>query len=266
MKKLVLQILIFTSIFFATWFMLSHINWVNIFNVKQLTKNTEEKIGDLFWDIINNSETEIQNKTIKLTIDSLLSHICTSNDIDKSLIKLHIIENADINAFALPNKHLIIFTGLIVASENEAELSGVICHELAHLELNHIMKKLINEVGLSVLISMTTTNNNSGIIKESVKFLSSTAFERELEREADLKAVDYLIKSNFDPEQFANFLYRMTDAKSGFEEQLSWIQTHPEPKERAEYIIDYNNNNTVTIKTVLSNSAWEKLQSDLRNN
>ena len=101
---------------------------------------------------------------------------------DREIIKVHVLNKDEINAFALPNGHLIIYSGLINNSGNQEELTGVICHEIAHIELNHVMKKLIKEIGLSVLISMTTGKGGSEIIKETAKMLSSSAFDRKLEK------------------------------------------------------------------------------------
>ena len=149
MKKIVFQIVVIVSLFFSLWFVLSKIDWMGIFKVEQATQTTEKKLGDLLWDLYNKAEKEIKSEKANLPLDSILSKICNSNNIDKSQIKLHLINSDEINAFALPNKHLVINSGLILACENEAELCGVISHEIAHMELNHVMKKLIKEVCLS---------------------------------------------------------------------------------------------------------------------
>ena len=78
---------------------------------------------------------------------------------------------------------------MLQAFDNENQLGFVICHEIAHIQLSHVMKKLVKEIGLSVLISMTTGKSGSGTIQEGLKLLSSSAYDRNLEKEADLKAV-----------------------------------------------------------------------------
>ena len=67
----------------------------------------------------------------------------------------------EVNAFALPNGHLVIYSGLILNSDNQEQFSGVICHEIAHIRLKHVIKKLIKELGFSVIISMTTGSYGS---------------------------------------------------------------------------------------------------------
>lgn len=260
MKKIVFQIVVIVSLFFSLWFVLSKIDWMGIFKVEQATQTTEKKLGDLLWDLYNKAEKEIKSEKANLPLDSILSKICNSNNIDKSQIKLHLINSDEINAFALPNKHLVINSGLILACENEAELCGVISHEIAHMELSHVMKKLIKEVGLSVVISMTAGNGGAEKIKETAKLLSSSAYDRNLEKEADIKAVDYMTNSNINPEHFANFLYRLGDSESTSMKYFSWISTHPDSKERAEYIIKYIGKKNEKSEAVLATETWNKLK------
>lgn len=259
MKKSFIQGLITILLFFATWYALTQINWMNIFKVQQVTDKTEQKIGELFWEVFKKSEKEIKNTHVVNSVDSVVTHICKSNKIDRSKLKIHVLDKGDINAFALPNGHLIIYSGLILNSDNQEELAGVICHEIAHIELNHVMKKLVKEIGLSVLISMTTGNSSAEVIKEAAKMLSSSAFDRSLEKEADIKAVDYLVNANVNPEPFADFLFKLSDTEHEATKYFTWISTHPDSRERAEYIIQYSKGKETEYKPVLSIETWDKL-------
>lgn len=89
--------------------------------------------------------------------------------------------------------------------------------------------------------------------------LSSTAFDRSLEKEADLKSVDYLMKANIDPESFANFLYKISYQQDNMLQYLTWVSTHPESAERAEYIIEYMKGKTVTSQQILTDKTWTAL-------
>ncbi|MBP9689255.1 MAG: M48 family metallopeptidase [Bacteroidia bacterium] len=160
----------------------------------------------------------------------------------------------------MPGGHLIIYSGLIQNADNQEELSGVICHEIAHIQLSHVMKKLVKEIGLTALISMTTGNGSGEIIKETAKMISSSAFDRSLEKEADIKAVDYLINAKINPEPFANFLYKLSVKENETTKYLTWISTHPESKERAEYIIEKIKDNKVKFEKILTTQTWEKLK------
>jgi predicted Zn-dependent protease len=264
MKKPIIQGLITILLFFGTWNVLTQIDWIKIFKVQQVTDKTEQKLGELFWEVFKKSEKEIKNTHVVNSVDTIVTQVCKANNIDRSKLKINILDKDDINAFALPNGHLIIYSGLILNSDNQEELAGVICHEIAHIELNHVMKKLVKEIGLSVLISMTTGNGGAEVIKETAKMLSSSAFDRGLEKEADIKAVDYLVNANINPEPFADFLYKLSDTEHEAIKYLTWISTHPDSKERAEYIIEYSKDKLTDYKQILNNETWEKLKEELK--
>jgi predicted Zn-dependent protease len=265
MNKVIIQGLFIVASFFLTWFALQQVDWVEVLNVKQATQKTEEKLGEIFWETVKKSEKIIKKQSVNNSVDSIVAKICTENSIDRDIIKVHIVDKDEVNAFALPGSHLVIFSGLILACDNQQELSGVICHEIAHIELNHVMKKLVKEIGLSVLISITTGNNNAETTKGVIKLLSSSAFDRSLEREADLKAVDFLVNAQINPEPFANFLYKLADNDPDQMKYLSWISTHPESKERAEEIIEYSKTKKIVTKPVLDSKTWDNLLFELRN-
>jgi predicted Zn-dependent protease len=264
MNKVLAQGLILAGLFFLIWFALMRVDWMTVFRIENTKVETEKKLGELFWEIYQKTGTEATDPFVNRTVDSLVNRICTSNDIDRKTLKVHVLYSSEVNAFALPDGHLVIYSGLILASDNQEELCGVIGHETAHIMLRHVMKKLIKEVGLSVLIAITT-NSSGDIAKETAKMLSSTAFDRSLEREADIKAVDYLMKADINPEPFADFLYKLSDKEDEIMKYLSWVSTHPDSKERAAYIIKYCEDKTLNKKPVLAQETWEKLKEDIRN-
>jgi predicted Zn-dependent protease len=264
MKKVIFQGVSIVILFFATLFVLRQINWIKIFRVQQATEKTEEKLGELFWDFFSKTEKENKNHFVSQAVDSIVDRVCTANDIERSHIKLHILNKDEVNAFALPDGHLVVYSGLILAAEDQEELTGVICHEMAHIELNHVMKKLVKELGLSVLVSMTGGSGGE-LARETAKMLSSSAFDRKLEKVADLRAVDYMVKAEIDPEGLANFLYTLSDRDQEAMKYFSWISTHPDSRERATYIVAYcKKKKEVRNRPVLSEAGWAKLKERLR--
>jgi len=265
MKKIILQGTLIILMFFSTWFLLRQVDWMNLLNVEKTADKTEHKLGELLLEIYKQNDSVNTDKFVLQSIDSVVTKICIANNIDRDNIQFHVVDENKVNAFALPDGHLILFSGLILEAENPAELSGVISHEIAHIELNHVMQKLVKEVGLAVLVSMTTGGNETVIVKEILKTLSSSAFDRSLEKEADIKAVEYLINAKIDPEPFANFLYKIANNDGDLNQYFSWINTHPDSKERAEYIVKHNTDKVLETEPVLSQQTWDLLKENLRN-
>ncbi len=262
MKRAFIELFALVALFFGTWFAASQVNWIDVLRVKKVSKTTEEKWGELLRKIMIETESEIKQATIYKPVDSLLNHLCKTNDIDRKLIKLYVIDNSEINAFAMPGGHIVVYSGLLQACNSEAQLAGVMAHELAHIQLRHVMKKLIKEVGLSALLG-ATTGSGGEVIKESLKHLSSTAYDRELEQEADLKAVSYLENAAISATPFAEFMYQL--AAGSNTPYLVWISTHPDSEERAAYISEQADQSLVN-EPVLDKATWQSLKNAVEKN
>jgi predicted Zn-dependent protease len=261
--KIVAQAALGVVLFFGIWYSLEKVDWMGVFRVEKAVDQTEEKLGDLFWEMFDKSENGYVNPVVVSAVDSMVTTICQSNTLNREHIKVHVVRKDDINAFALPNGHLVVYSGLITASQNPQELAGVICHEIAHIQMNHVMKKLVKEIGLSVLIAMASGNGGAEVMLEASKLLSSSAFDRSLEKEADIKAVEYLIAAKLNPRPFADFLYKLSDDSNESEQYYSWMSTHPDSKERAAYIIEACQDDKTIYQSALHDSTWTEVKKAL---
>lgn len=258
MKNIYFQGIVLIAILSLSFQLLRQVNWVELLQVEEIKDQTEEQIGDLFWENVESSSDINLNPYVNNAIDSVVDALCTANSLDRAHIKTHVIYSEEINAFALPNGHLVIYTGLIDAADSPEELCGVIGHEIAHIELDHVMKKMVKELGYSVVFS-ASGRTGKAISGQIARSISSLAMDRELEREADYKSVDYLSKAGFDATPLADFLYK-TARTSSAGKYLSWISTHPDSKERAEYIITYAREKKKPTKKVLSAETWNTMK------
>ncbi|HSF45488.1 MAG TPA: M48 family metallopeptidase [Chitinophagaceae bacterium] len=258
MKKILLSLFILIALFLGLWFVLSRVDWMKLLRIEKITKSTEEKLGDMFWEIYK--DKEINDSTLTRPVDSILIRICKANGFDRSTVKLHVVEMDEVNAFAMPNGHMVINRGLLADVKDEAELAGVMSHELAHVQEKHVMKKLVKEVGLSVLITVAT-GGGGGDVAAIARLLSSSAYDRKLEKEADMKAVDYMVTARISPDHLADFLYRLGQNDPDDLRYLNWISTHPDSKERAEYIVTYAKGKLRKPEPILASTTWEQMKS-----
>ncbi len=265
MKKVILQFLVFVLLFMTGWGLFSLVDWKSHMNREVRGDQLEEKLGSIIREAVQAREDVVIDNEILGPVDSLLTHICKKNEIDRDRIQLVIIDRDEINAFALPGGHLGIFTGLIKEAENEAELAGVLAHEVAHISLNHVMDKMIKELGFSVLVSIATGNATGETIGSAIRIITSNAYSRSLEEEADQYAAEYLISANINPESYSEFLYRMSRNKSELPEQLKWLETHPDPEARAMHILELIPDNEKAYHSVLGQKTWENLQNRIKN-
>lgn len=124
---------------------------------------------------------------------------------------------------------------------------------------------MIKEVGLSVLISITTGESGGQVIKETAGMLSSSAYDRALEKEADLKAADYLVNAQIDPKYFAEFMFKMAQRTGGTSDYVTWLSTHPHAEDRALYLTKYTEETNEVFMPVITDKTWQTLKSTIEN-
>src|SRR5690349_2538714 len=107
MQKAAIQFLILAACFFGLWFLLSRIDFMGIFHVEQLTRENEHKLGGLILDAVRKTHEELDTDSARSVPENLRKRICEANAIPDSDLTLHIIEQSEVNAFALPGGHLI---------------------------------------------------------------------------------------------------------------------------------------------------------------
>ena len=235
MKKLIVLLLFIVLAFGGCIYVISLFNWKKTFGIEKVTTDLDEKLGDVFWESYSADMVEVKDDKVILPIIKMVDQLCSENGIKSSSIKVHVVNNKEINAFAMPGRHLVVHTGLIQFADHEDEIAGVIAHEIAHIESGHVVKKLGKEIGLSILMNLTLGDIGGEVVRNALSTITSTAYDRSLEKEADLKAVDYMIAAKMNPTYLASFLEKL-DKQSQTPEVLQWVSTHPDSKERVSYI------------------------------
>ncbi|MCD9014041.1 M48 family metallopeptidase [Parachryseolinea silvisoli] len=258
MEKVLIQFAVLVISFFGLWFLLSRIEFINRDRVDKFAAESEQKLGEIILESITLTSEEVHNKKLQAVLDSIKTRLCEGKHLDCSKIKVHLVRNSEVNAFALPDDHLVVFTGLLEYAEKPEEVAGVMAHEIGHIEKNHVMKKLTKDIGLSMLFAIAGGEAGGEIARETARMLSSTAFDRDKEREADAFAVETLAAANIDPQHLSNFFFRLA-RKHDMPEELVWISTHPDTDERAGEIIKLKKNYTLEPEPILG-TDWKEIQ------
>ena len=235
MKKLIVLLLFIVLAFGGCIYVISLFNWKKTFGIEKVTTDLDQKLGDVFWESYSADMVEVKDDKVILPIIKMVDQLCTTNGIKSASIKVHVVSNKEINAFAMPGRHLVVHTGLIQFADHQDEIAGVVAHEIAHIESGHVVKKLGKEIGLSILMNLTLGDIGGEVVRNALSTITSTAYDRSLEKEADLKAVDYMIAAKMNPTYLASFLEKL-DKQSQTPEVLQWVSTHPDSKERVSYI------------------------------
>ena len=264
MAKIIVHFIVLAVFFFGIWFLLSNFDYLKHFRVEELTKETEHNLGDLILNELQKRGGELESDTVYSFINGIKKRLCTANGINDTSITLHILVRDEVNAIALPDRHLVVYTGMIRYCKSPEELSGVLAHEIGHIEHGHVMKRLRKEVGLSMLVALAGGEANGEIARETARRLSSTAFDRQLEGEADAFAVHMMAKAEIDPEAFADVIFRLSQEKNDIPKRFEWISTHPNSQDRCAEILRLRKQETFMSRPIADSAAWANYKKILR--
>ena len=145
--------------------------------------------------------------------------------------RIRIINDDEIlNAFCTPGGYIYFYTGLIHYLDNEAELAGVMGHEMAHADLRHSTRQLTKQFGVQVLLSAVLGDQSA--LTQITGGLIALKFSRAHETEADRMSVTYLCPTHWPADVGAGFFEKIRD--SGTQTPPQFISTHPSHENRIE--------------------------------
>jgi predicted Zn-dependent protease len=264
MKKILAQFALLLILFLGSWFLLSRIDFVEHLHVRQMTKESERKLGNLVLSEIRRTNSEIAADTVRDFVAGIKDRLCEHSGIADTSISVYVIVNDEVNAFALPGGNIIVYTGLIEYCKSPEELSGVLAHEIAHVEHGDVMKKLMRNIGFSMLTTIAGGNAGDEIGQDVVRLLSSSAFDREQETEADTAAVYMLARADIDPQYMANMLFRLSQERRNVPARFEWLSTHPNSQDRAAEIIKLRNEIHFRVSPVADSTSWSNVETIVR--
>ena len=218
-------------------------NPVNKAIAKNIPAEWEISLGESVFENYKQGRHLVEDADILSTLGTVTTPLLNTIPNRRYEFHLHIIEDPSINAFALPGGYVVLHTGLIAAVESPEELLGVIAHEISHVTLQHGIRKILDSLGL-VLIIKAFMGDPSGMwaqVLENGAFLLGQKFSREFEREADETGFSYLTAAHIDPRGMIGFFQRLREEseKAGtlaLEETLNFLSTHPDPGSRIDYL------------------------------
>jgi predicted Zn-dependent protease len=151
---------------------------------------------------------------------------------------IKVVDTDDINAFALPGGFFYVDSGLILAADNEAELAGVMAHEIAHVAACHLARE--NTRGQLMQLASIPLIFVGGGIGYAAQSLASIAipmgflrFARSFESEADFLGVEYLYRAGYDPQALTSFFEKIKAMEKHKPGTLAkTFETHPQTPDR----------------------------------
>jgi beta-barrel assembly-enhancing protease len=203
--------------------------------IKELDKKFEDR-GLIYRDTDLNAYVERVGRSL-IKSDERLENVNW---------RFRVFRDPEVNAFALPNGSIYVNTGLLALVENEAQLAGIMAHEIIHVRNRHsylsyrsARKKVLaaNIVGLAGSVLGT---GFEGLAAQFILSISVVGYRRELEKEADLEGVRLMASSPYDPKEMTAALESLLPKYEVDLDGEPWLYNdHPRTKERIAYVNEW---------------------------
>ena len=263
MKTFLLRFGITLSVLTALWFALSRIPAKESFQSLAKGNFDEEKFGELAMDAVFMESEELKSDSVDFIMNKMVNRLSEGNLFSSNKFHIHVVNNNEVNAFALPGNHVVVHSGLIYRCDNPEELLGVLAHEIAHLEKRHVFERMRTE-GMITLIEGAVAQGGGATVATAVGELAGLAFSRDQENEADEVGFAFLTNSNIRPNGMATLFRKMKDDSDMSGYIPEFMSTHPELESRALNIESKCAGLSNTFVPVMTQEEWENFQVNLR--
>jgi predicted Zn-dependent protease len=154
-----------------------------------------------------------------------------------------VVDSPAVNAFALPGGYIYLTRGIMPFLDNEAQLAGVLGHEIGHVTARHSAQQYTKAtsagLGLTLLSIFVPEARPFGGLAENALGLLFLKHGRDAERQADSLGADYSARTGWDPAGVAgmlNTLARLDEASGSRKGVPNWLSTHPAPADRLQEV------------------------------
>ena len=174
---------------------------------------TEIRMGREYAQMIDTTVKLVKDPVITEYVNRLGQNIVRNSDA-KLPFTIKVIDSDEVNAFALPGGFFYVNTGLLLVADEEAELAGVMAHEVAHVAARHAMRQMTRGSLANIAsIPLIFVGGGIGYAARSAAGIgvpmSFMKFSRGFEDEADYLGLQYMYKAGYDPQSFLTFFEKI---------------------------------------------------------
>jgi beta-barrel assembly-enhancing protease len=200
---------------------------------------TEIRIGKEYSQQVEASVKMVQDPVVTEYVNRIGQNLVRNSDA-KVPFTIKVIDSDEVNAFALPGGFFYVNSGLILAADEEAELAGVMAHEIAHVAARHATRQMTRGNWANIgTIPLIFVGGGIGYAARSLAGLALPmtflSFSRGFEAEADYLGLQYMYKTGYDPQAFVSFFEKLQAKEKKKPGTLARaFSTHPQTPDRIE--------------------------------
>ncbi len=233
------------------------------------SKEKEMAIGRQLATEVEQQAKMVEDPMVTEYINRVGQNIVLHSDA-KVPFTIKVIDSDEVNAFALPGGYFYVNKGLILAADNEAELAGVMSHEIGHVAARHAMENQgkLSALNYGMLAGIifgggiaSTVLQNAGGLTQALAFFK---FSRGAEEEADNLGVQYMYAAGYDPTAMSTMFEKLSSKNKKKPGTLSKLfSSHPQSIERRDTSLTLVSRFPEKEEYVISTSEFQRVKSHL---
>ena len=149
-------------------------------------------------------------------------------------LRLHLVKDDQINAFAMPGGHIVVYTGILDKMKEPGELAALLAHEGTHVEQRHSTRGIARDLAGSLFVSLLLGDLGgvTSVLAQKGDELKGLSYSRDLETEADTIGIRRMHANGVDPHGMVELLELLGREAEDMPEGASFLSSHPLTKER----------------------------------
>ncbi len=178
------------------------------------------------------------NSAITAYVNEIGQRLAASSDRPNLPYRFQVVADDSVNAFATTGGYVYIQTGLIKAAANEAELAGVMAHEIGHIGGRHTINQM-RQAALASGVAGALEVQQDALVNLGVQLALQLPNSREAEYDADRRGFNTLGRAGYDPRGFITFMQKLEGGSTA-----EFLSTHPNPGNRISNLQNMNSAGT----------------------
>ncbi len=177
-----------------------------------------------------------EDATVDAWVEGLGSTLATASEAEREGVdyQFFVLDADIVNAFAAPGGYIYLTRALILEADAEAEVAGVLGHEIGHVAHRHGVAKIERAFAIGTLTDLVLGDGVAGdVVIFATNFVLSTDYSQDQETDADEQGVVYTYESGINPFGIVDFFLKLAELSEG-SVVPSWMSSHPEPQDRAD--------------------------------
>jgi len=197
----------FAALIAVFWFA---VDYGSEFVAPLMPHSVQVELGETVYDELTGDKDECHGRQGLAALNNLANRLAAAADYPHK-ITVHVVEGGPVNAFTLPGGILVFYSDLIDQAKDQAQVAGVLAHEIGHVVHHHAMKGLVRQYGVELLAKLASGGYSDMLntLSSGGNLLLALRNGRAFEREADATGVALLEKLGLRADGMASFFEQM---------------------------------------------------------